>query len=1721
MKIDNILNKEKSPDKATIAERSNSIEDLKKSQKFFDFSDLTTETNLNNNLLQDQEAIYNYLPPTTSKLQKLLLNNDPDVNHINDLHQHSGFLANNIVSNSKSATTKNYSFIKSNDVGKRNNNSITKKGGRSANKKQLFQCSECNEKFLKLHLFNHIKSVHNKFTCLYCYGFFADAGELEKHLVKKHKVQNASFFDEVSLKNFLGVKSGVTSDRKVKAVCCKCGTIFNLVDSDFHAHRCDDENDKASEIPQHQNLAENSHSAVQNELNCVVETPTTAKDNYYCDQAIQRWCQPNFNVPEQQELHESPLSTVYEPSSQIVPQQNDLWPSEEKPAEEKLVPKLTLKIPKAFQHQHFSEDSLEEGSSSDDNDRCESHKSETFSQNLSKSNEHVYSSSLSESDNEASDKILNEAPKKLENLPSLKLKIKNLASNNPESVLENFDFPGESRSLLETTTNDVDMTDCPMDIEPLKDEAEIAEEKPETPKLIIIDGVVITPANEDVLTFDISLDESLDKVPIMKLMKICLKVSFPLCLYCNHARKIVVNGRALATHFITNHRFHATVASITAEELHPEKIVSKFESCIDELENCFFNLETFDNQDVEKKEGHVTISHDKLYECFQCRFQTSIHKELYLHNRKMHQKTLINCLMCKTMFYNFSELLCHICPGLPNKQKQLDFKFYCCLCNLDNIPSAFRLMVHLRKKHYACDVCLEKCSDQSKLSSHVCKHKLFHLCYRCNISYRNKEDIIKHLYWKHGTEGIECKKCLKKKWPHVYHFCIPPAAFICQHCEMSFSKAMALNVHMRLHEDGAKYPCSELGCEKKFVSKKLLLRHLERHQLEAAAAEGENGGQEGTVVIPLEIPEGFCTRTMAVVFKRVTRKPILRRIENDLKTDTKESELKKQEEADGKALHNLPETNLNLSESSDSDSSEDEERGPGERSLETLAALVEAQIDDLEDELPASTETHHPALSDLVKVSSLSDSDDDETETKKDDKTDETAEPNKMIKDDSKTLDEQKPTAEIAETPKKEEEVEDKLPENVVLHVCQSDHDYAILYGPPPGSTKSDLEDLIKIAKIEKQKKKMEKAAQKKIKKPSNDDDDFSSSDTNSGTSSSSSGSSSSGSSSSSTSSDSSSSEASNNINKLRSKKFSKKRSKKEKKSKGEKEPEPPRDPDDIIYESDLVTDQTDTDEEFYDEHPLNLDNQMAEKRKQLLKGGILDGIVENSRPSTPSLPPDEKIGKKMKKKRKKEHRKSSSPSKRPHNSDSTINPGDASMSQFMNSLFNHPPETPLMNKMYNYHQTSTPNSAPPRIELHQANQIRQLLQSTQQQPVLPILKDQQFYHSQASNASMDYVNISHAPSIASSATSSRKNSDSESALKRSQRKRIPNKFYGYTSDDESMAAQLAMNPNDPFKPIPPPQFIWRKEDLPTKNKSPSNTPRIAPLKLNLGGDQLQQQLNTFAAEHKQTELQEYNFDTTLHDPQPAYVPHHNLSAHVNPSSNRPSDSDSSDEDQLHISEPRRRKRKLPSQANSMYAFHTLETPPTVTQPPIPRLKLTIGSNNKIRRRNINPLKVSAAKKRKISNVAQKKLAVNDETPPAGLFNPYAKQYDLQPPTRLLQSPSFDQPFSQNAMSSRQMIAQERLDKKQKLEEAITNTQQYFQRFNHTQVASAEVPVESADGDGREYCYCRRSYDEIHGMIGCDGDSCEIEWFHFECVGILVAPKGNWYCPECQKKQTQ
>ena len=56
---------------------------------------------------------------------------------------------------------------------------------------------------------------------------------------------------------------------------------------------------------------------------------------------------------------------------------------------------------------------------------------------------------------------------------------------------------------------------------------------------------------------------------------------------------------------------------------------------------------------------------------------------------------------------------------------------------------------------------------------------------------------------------------------------------------------------------------------------------------------------------------------------------------------------------------------------------------------------------------------------------------------------------------------------------------------------------------------------------------------------------------------------------------------------------------------------------------------------------------------------------------------------------------------------------------------------------------------------------------------------------------------------------------------------------------------------------------------------------------------------------------------------------------------------------------------------------------------------------------------------------------------------------------------------------------------------------------------------ETFSDEDQIYCYCRR--EESGKMIKCDNKDCELGWFHFSCVGIRRAPKGQWFCRECRE----
>lgn len=1303
-------------------------------------------------------------------------------------------------------------------------------GAGTGNRATFVLCSACGTYFENWNLFLHMRDVHHRHACLYCLGLFSRAEKLSSHLINKHGSQT----------NYFKSKEEVV-DKLTDVfyfVCCKCEVIFTQKDN-FANHECnrvikycltcDTKEGHKPDCPKNSKhkysgqLDADGNKKPKKSAPKQVFDPSTNVLPVMDVDATDRSRFPGFNVKSERDIPDlslldgigvnelnamgygmpevkpdnisaSKMAMLIEEVKNCVAQPPPLNPVETiKMEEDTSIPSKDAADDLAMSESQNSSANLDENDSN----------LNVSNSNLNNSETNVHP--IEETQSNSIDKETNRVPK-------LTVKVPKVLTEKEAS-----DYSSDSEDSDKLT----------VDLEPKAEGTYVNNSENNNAESLEIKKVEVSQeeetAGDDIPIIELTLDRPLDKYPLKDLLQVLLNGSIYSCIYCNHARRIAVNGKQLGLHFISQHKFSATVNSITAEELMPETIVSKIRTCLSDVEEMFINLDDFT--------GKATVDPcNRNYECFQCYYVTSLHKDLYFHNRKMHQKTILLCIMCKSNFYTYSELICHLCPGM--YLLNYDMLFRCCNCGLEPLSSTFRLMVHLRKSHHACDVCLEVCCNQSKLSSHVCKHKLHHLCYRCGIAYRNKQDITNHLFWKHGTESVLCKKCLQRKWPHVYHFCVPPAMFTCEECNVNFTKAVYLKVHKRMHTDDYPYECKEPNCTEKFISKKLLAKHTAKHSDSLNSERNLNNLDKSSKISDII---DLCDKSD---------------VANTPETKTKKSKKSKSYKDNLLIDVNLPA--LNLSESGSSDDSDTE----AAKKVDVLK----------ENSIPVDENAPKP-------------------ETTEDDKPEP---PVQGIWDNFKLY---------------QESLEKNIEKpHIPVHVCESDHDYCLV----PSNESPDVEIVgeIKpktdpvITEIRDSPKKKTKMSKKKNKTEtvSSSSDSSSDSDSSCSCGTNCSCSSSSGSSSSSSSSDSSSTSSQKRRNNVRKDSDASHNSAIDIMATEESPSHLVPKSKDISYaETDLDSEESATDEDFYDKHPQRMALKLlADKRNQLIQSASTSPVnngsyLEMNRLAAPNSS-DKIQRKKVKVKKRKKEKK---------------NDVEA-FSKLVTEITNIP--------------TSEQSSVPNKITISLQSNTVQIQES---------------------------MLIGDSTKINSGALS---DADSKRASKR---RRVPNKFYGYSSDEEFM-----------LKPHLPPKLEWRKEDLP----SPSVVPLISPMEV-----------------QRVPEI-------------PVHVPEPIIPIKSPPKESSSDDSDSSKEGVLQIKEP--------------YS-------------PIPREP---ENGNKL----------------------------------------------IEQTNPLLDS---DVPFPRPTGAR-----------------------------------------EAREGES-VYCYCRCPYDEVSEMIACDAKGCSIEWFHFECVGIMVPPKGQWFCPDCRVKQ--
>lgn len=1332
--------------------------------------------------------------------------------------------------------------------------------------RKVFLCSACGTYYENWNLFLHMREVHKRFICLYCLGMFSHPEKLSQHLMVKHNCvpghRNTpqDFFELYKEPCFL--------------MCCDCERVFGEQDNFFN-HHCatvkkvvnnhKHSNKVSKQVKVNKGHVEHVTGDMPNTSNEDVQSiPTEVFESEVENDAVDIKPENPPEVCSNQEESEKPQETSEEKNSTL---EDHILSTE------------------VTDNQSQSQNIVE----TEENSNCES--------NLDTQNE------ANDSNPQVSDAIpteTNVSEPAIEESETSTL-VENNTEIPPTEEPENIEENSDSKPEIEVDTRKVpkvtlklpkpnlysesvheesdDSGKLTMEVDQADSEAEMAEEALSEKTQPANTEPQLQIAGPDINIVELELEQPLDKFDIKELLRKCLKATAATCIYCNHARKISVNGKQLGLHAIAEHRFSAVVNSITAEELIPESFVTRIKEGLPELESTYFNLEASSSEEA------VTFSH--IFECFQCRFSTAIHKELYLHNRKSHAKTILLCIMCKSNFYSYSELICHLCPGFYTPGSEVHF--HCCLCVCENLPSAFRLMVHLRKRHNVCDVCLEMCHNQSRLSNHVWKHKLHHLCYRCGIAYRNKPDITKHLFWKHGTESVLCKKCLQKKWPHVYHFCIPPSSFTCEECNLSFTRAVSLKVHKRLHVDEKPHHCTIDDCKESFISKKLLLKHEFKHRepQEESQIEEVTSAKEDAKDSEMEEPE------------KKTEDP-----ENENK-DTEENVVEKPKPKVD--VYDLPALNLSESDSSDTEDEAEKTKNNAENQVSENvteeAEKNEMQVDpedkpkdsenNITSEIEESTEKAIPVIENVWDDFKNYQANKGKLDTILPDNEKPSEEP--VEKEEEEKID-------IVDVIMKEHDyyteesenvnVTDETTANQNTEVAHSiDHDYCSPTSVPVQSPQ----------KTEEPKPEPTDTSVKSPKKKQNSSSSDSSSDSDSSSctcGSNCSCSSSSGSSSSS--SDSSDSDSSTPEGRRKQQARRERRRERAKNKTKDKENEtvdvtatsdkpaqvvvPLETP---IQESDLETTESETDEDFYDEQPQKLANKiLAEKRSQLLAeiGPVANGnIVENSRPSTPSLPEEAKPKKKSKSKKRKKKK----------------------SAKYDNNI--HAPNIPLPNYDYSHSPTVAPLT----------------LTITRDSPVIP---------SEPPTPSTIY---SHAEQML------RNTAEMDANLRASKRRRVPNKFYGYSSEEDQEKQQPK----------------WRKSEHPSPARHVPTPPLLVP---------------------------------------PI----------------------------------------------------TIKTIAPPQQPPIE--PISIRTTSQPGEMRVQP---------------------------------------IRPPLRISQPiPEHDSGTESNDSSSDEGPA--------------------------TLIPTRPNPPAL-------YCYCRCPYDEVSEMIGCDSSDCAIEWFHFECVGIMVPPKGQWFCPDCRKKKQQ
>lgn len=383
--------------------------------------------------------------------------------------------------------------------------------------------------------------------------------------------------------------------------------------------------------------------------------------------------------------------------------------------------------------------------------------------------------------------------------------------------------------------------------------------------------------NIDIRTRSVDLFQPINELSSDEILESMISNACIGCTYCRQAKIVGVDRRQLVIHLLTRHtwdlKFHDSRDPInenTGDDTASEPSATLVNST---------DSTQIKNLTIDWRQFRVTLL-EKVFqltnnifnfpgrepfgecpcECLLCGCHIITQRLLFAHWNKLHPHTAMKCYMCHGNFLFVGALFSHLCFGTPDPLiKEVDpdpdgatlvngggeegaqhnalnpdddstdmLRYQCGFCENRQLPGFFNYIVHLRTDHNLCELCLQPLVDQKELQNHILKkHRLNYYCWKCRIAYSDLTSYSSHMYWKHGNASVECNKCCEKKWSFAYHFCRPPMEFCCDICKERFLRSMSLRVHKRIHTGEKLRKCPKHNCHEKFISKKLLAKHIE------------------------------------------------------------------------------------------------------------------------------------------------------------------------------------------------------------------------------------------------------------------------------------------------------------------------------------------------------------------------------------------------------------------------------------------------------------------------------------------------------------------------------------------------------------------------------------------------------------------------------------------------------------------------------------------------------------------------------------------------------------------------------------------------------------------------------------------------------------------------------------------------------------------------------